>query len=104
MQNKRVRPSWGRVFLVLALGMVLFALVHQLVIPTWAHMMLQIGTMLLTYTLTLAGYEPPDSSELEDFSRDRAGDRRPTSLTDHHIEHAASDKEATTLSFKGKSS
>jgi hypothetical protein len=65
MKNKQVQPSWGRVFLVLALGMVLFALARQLVVPTWTHMMLQIGIMLLTYTLTLAGYEPPDTAELE---------------------------------------
>jgi hypothetical protein len=102
MKNKQVQPSWGRVFLVLALGMVLLALAHSLVVPTWTHMALQIGIMLLMYFLALLGYKPPETASLDDDKRDDADDEQPASIMTIDLARSPWNRKMTELSPKGK--
>jgi hypothetical protein len=102
MKNKNVQPSWTRVLLVLALGMILFALARQLVVPTWVHTVLQIAIMSLTYILTLVGYQPPDTVELREKQQDNCGDEPSSPTTGRESGHSIWHKESTAASFKGK--
>jgi hypothetical protein len=100
MKHKKVQPSWARVIVVLALGIILFGLAHQLPVPTWVHMILQVVIMSLTYILTLVGYEPADTADLRYDERNAADDKSSTSIPNDKVEQTTWRSQSATRSFK----